>query len=88
MMQDRVRQDVVLDLRDLTPEEREQLLGIQMKILQARQREAEADWEASKHWAHRSAACREQEELKLANQKAEEAHNQKYRDLLETRERD
>lgn len=87
-MQDRPRQDVALDLRDLTPEERRQFLGIQMKILEARNREAEADWEASTHWAKRAAVCREQEELKLANQKADEAYNQKYRDLAETRERE
>ena len=87
-MQDRPRQDVVVDLRDLTAEERKRFLGLQIGILKARQREAEADWEASQHWAKRSAACREQEERKLAEQKAQEEHNQKYRDLIETREQE
>lgn len=87
-MQDRLRQDVVLDLRDLTQEERTRFLGLQMRILEARHREAEADEEASKHWAERAAICREAEELKLAEQKESQAREQKYRDMLETRERE
>jgi hypothetical protein len=87
-MQDRLRQDVVLDLRDLTQEERTRFLDLQMRILEARHREAEADEEASKHWAGRAAIRREAEELKLAEQKDSQAREQKYRDMLETRERE
>jgi len=87
-MQDRLRQDVVLDLRDLTQEERTRFLDLQMRILEARHREAEADEEASKHRAERALICREAEELKLAEQKESQAREQKYRDMLETRERE
>lgn len=87
-MHQQVRQDVVIDLRDLTPEERQLVLDHHLATLSNRYREAEADRMAAEEWAKRAAICREQEELKLANQRAEEVHNHKYHDMVETRERE
>ncbi len=93
-MHNQCRQDVVVDLRDLTPEDCRRFLDLQIGILEARHRESEADEDAAKcraraetDWAKRAAVCREQEELRLATQKADEAHNQKCRELAEMRER-
>ena len=89
------RQDVVVDLRDLTPEERRRFLDLQIRILEARHLESETDTKsatlharAEEDWAKRAAICREQEEIKLAEQKESQAREQKYRDLVETRERE
>lgn len=94
-MHDQLRQDVVVDFRDLTPEERGRFIDLQLRILEIRRQEAEADAvsamyraDAGKDRAKRAAICREQEELKLTDQKAEQARQEKYRDLVETRERE
>ena len=94
-MHDQLRQDVVVDLRDLTPEERGRFIDLQLRILDTRRQEAEADAvsalyraTAEQDWAKRAAICREQDEIKLAEQKESQSRDQKYRDLVETRERE
>jgi len=85
----------VVDLRDLTPEERGRFIDLQLRILDTRRQEAEADAvsaiyraNAEQDWAKRAAICREQDEIKLAEQQESQSRDQKYRDLVETRERE
>lgn len=96
MILNQVRQDVVIDFRDLTPEERKRFLDLQAEILEARKVESNAaaahhallDARAAEDWAKRAAICREQEELKLAEEKAEAARQQIHHDYVMERERE
>jgi hypothetical protein len=85
-MHDQLRQDVVVDLRDLTAEERKSFIDLQLSILRARQREAEADYAASTERVKQAALCREQEERALADQKVDEGRQEKYHASVMTRE--
>ena len=94
-MHDQLRQDVVVDLRDLTPEERKRFIDLHLAILATRYTEAIADYESAKNRAAASNEFAKQanhacqgEESRQQNERERAARDQKERDLREQRDKE
>jgi hypothetical protein len=94
-MHNQLRQDVVVDLRDLTSDERKRFIDVQLAILDTRRAEALADLgsarhraETSKEWAKREAVAREAEQFRLQTDKEKYARDLKARDLSDIQQQE